>query len=80
MAATVGTEATLATKRAAGDGEVVDESAKKAKLDNGATAFQHVSTFGDFKPRRILSEDARTKFMAVEAVKITNSSSPRTRS
>ncbi|XP_037271565.2 decapping enzyme, scavenger [Rhipicephalus microplus] len=66
MAATVGTEATPATKRAAGDGEVVDESAKKAKLDNGATAFQHVSTFGDFKPRRILSEDARTKFMAVE--------------
>uniref|UniRef100_A0A224Z3V5 m7GpppX diphosphatase n=1 Tax=Rhipicephalus zambeziensis TaxID=60191 RepID=A0A224Z3V5_9ACAR len=56
----------LAAKRAACDGEVVDESTKKAKLDNAATAFQHVSSFGDFKPRRILSEDARTKFMAVE--------------
>ncbi|KAH6923312.1 hypothetical protein HPB50_027125 [Hyalomma asiaticum] len=46
--------------------EIDDEPSKKAKPDNAATPFQHISSFGDFKPRRILSEDARTKFMAVE--------------
>ncbi|XP_050031163.2 m7GpppX diphosphatase [Dermacentor andersoni] len=65
MAATSSTEATLATKRVAGDGEIGDD-AKKAKLDTAAAGFQHISSFSDFKPRRVLSEDARTKFMAVE--------------
>ncbi|XP_077495237.1 decapping enzyme, scavenger [Amblyomma americanum] len=52
-------------KRAASDQEIGDE-AKKAKLDSDACAFQHLSSFKDFKPRRVLSEDARAKFMAVE--------------
>lgn len=41
------------------------EETKKPKLDN-IDKFQHLPSFHDFKLLRILSEDARTKFTAVE--------------
>lgn len=44
---------------------VEDGSAKKAKVADDRT-YQHLSSFQDFVPRRVLSEDSRTKFMSVE--------------
>lgn len=65
MAADAGAEnATDLTKRhldeIANGGEV-----KKAKLSDD-DAYQHLVSFENFVPRRVLSEDSRTKFMSVE--------------
>lgn len=57
-------DAVKAIKRVASNVDSEDK-AKKAKMGN-VDKFQHLSSFHDFKLRRILSEDARTKFTAVE--------------
>ncbi|CAN7937107.1 unnamed protein product [Ixodes hexagonus] len=58
------TEATDLTKRHLDEIENGDK-VKKAKLTD-EDVHQHLTSFENFVPRRVLSEDSRTKFMSVE--------------
>lgn len=57
--------ATDLTKRHLDEMENGGDKIKKVKLSDGDD-YQHLASFENFVPRRVLSEDSRTKFMSVE--------------